>query len=155
MKNSFINSITVITILFTTIGCEKDNQDIDYRIPFIGNFSFVSYSYTKHFGLYDSGDTIVFQGSIDLDNEKDSVIIINYRPPDSEGWICNGKKIYGSKITPFIHVNGYLNYPNSYDFCVSRTRFSGSFYSTDSLYFDISNISVGGRWGHVVSGTRK
>jgi len=154
MKTPYIKIIILSTIFFATTCCDKDNQVIDYRTPFTGNFSFISYSYNSAFGLHPIyHDTIVYQGSINVDNEKDNVIIINYRPPDSGGYTCNGIKIYGSSINPLIMSNGALDMTNISNFC--RIRFSGSFQSKDSLYFEVSHSSVGGMWGQVVTGKRK
>jgi hypothetical protein len=154
MKTPYLKIIIVFTILFATTDCDKDNQVIDYRTPFIGNFSFISYSFNSAFGLSPHYyDTIVYQGSIDIDNEKDNVIIINYRPPDSGGYTCDGIKIYGSSLKSLIMYNGTLDGINISNFC--RTSFTGSFPSKDSLHFEVSHSSVGGMWGQVVTGKRK
>ena len=141
-------------VLISAIGCEADRNNIDYREPYVGSFTFSSYAFSYLYWLDTTRyhDTIVFQGSIELDNEKDSVIIIKYRPPDSSYHLCGNVKVYKSELEPFLGVNGSLSFPDIPPSCVIV---SGQFYSTDSLHFSVNTESAGGRWGHVVSGARK
>jgi hypothetical protein len=156
MKTTFIKIVIVVTIFFAITACDKDKQFTEYRTKFTGNFSFISYSYFSMLGystIYR--DTIVYQGSINIDKEKDSVIIINYRPPDSGEFGCNDIKIYGSIIKPLIKYNGTLDGTDLRLIC--NISFSGSFQNTDSLSFNVGDQTALGlyRFGQVVTGKRK
>jgi hypothetical protein len=103
---------------------------------------------------YTYGDTIEFEGSIDQDDDQDSVIIINYRPIGSGGWTCSGIQVYGSQIRPLIKSNGELSYPYIFETCGHHATFSGNFINPDSLIFHVGGGAMGGIWGHHVTGRR-
>ena len=144
-----------VVIILLIAGCEDKDDSVNYRSLYLGNFSFSSYSYTWELEWgYTYGDTIEFEGSIEPDVEQDSVIIINYRPIGSDGWTCNGIKVYGSQIRPLIKINGELGYPYIFETCGHHSIFSGSFSDPDSLSFHVGGGGLGGTWGHHVTGIR-
>ena len=144
-----------IVISFLIAGCEDNDENVNYRSLYLGDFSFSSYSYTWELEWgYTYGDTIEFEGSIEHDVKHDSVIIINYRPEGSGGWTCSGIQVYGSQIRPVIKNNGELAYPYIYETCGHHSKFSGSFSNPDSLSFHVGGGGLGGTWGHHVIGIR-
>ena len=154
MKKTIAISSYILIILLI-IGCEDKEENVDYRSQYFGDFHFSSYSYTWELNWgYTYGDTIGFEGSIEPDVEQDSAIIINYRPIGSDGWTCNGIKVYGSQIRPIIKNNGELSYPYIFETCGNHSEFSGSFSNPDSVSFHVGGGGLGGTWGHHVIGMR-
>ncbi len=144
------------------VGCETKTEDLDYRSPYVGNFTFSSYSshsaltYLEGVGVIpvtSYGDTIIFEGSIEFDIEQDSAIMITYRSEESGGCRCGGIKVYGSQIITLIQKNGELSYPSIFTTCAHAT-FLGSFSNTDSLNFHVGCGSLAVTDAHYVVGTR-
>jgi len=135
---------------------------MDYRLPYVGNFIFSSYSYSSILKYSEGeiipvttyGDTIKFEGSIEFDTEQDSAIIITYRPEESGGWRCSGIQVYGSQLRPLLQRNGELDYPFIFETCGHHSKFSGSFSNPDSLNCHVGGGGLGGTWGHIIEGTR-
>jgi hypothetical protein len=146
--------LTLSFILLSVLGCEEDEPKTDYRELFVGSFTLKSYLYSYIYSIDTTyySDTITFQGSIAPDNENDSVIIIKYRPPGSDGYTCNQVEMYGSEVAPFLYTYGSLGYPYFPPGC--PVYLFGQFHSTDSLHFVVGIDHAGGRQGHVVSGSR-
>ena len=150
-------------ILISVFGCEADRDNIDYRVPYVGNFTFSSYSYNHNY-MMDTTiyyDTIVFEGLIELDTENDSSIIITYRPEESRAKICNYIEVYGSQIKPMLSPSvGYnqltrsLDYPLIRSMCGPHGNFSGLFTGTDSIWFGMRTGSIGITNGQTVTGSR-
>lgn len=154
MRKLKIILIHVIALL-SSFGCKPDFNNIEYRDQYVGSFNFSSYSYFYDY-MKDTTyylDTIAFNGTIDIDNEKNNIIIIKYRPPGSSGCSLGDLKVYGSEVTPTLDNKGNLSFPNSPQYW--HASLSGQFYGTDSLRFGVRCESAGATWGHVVSGKRK
>ena len=149
--------ILSILILLIILGCETKTEDMDCRSPYTGNYNFLSYNFLhevgKEYTTYH--DTIVFEGSIELDAENDSRIIIKYRPDNSgQCGVCEEFTEYCSQIKPQLLDSGKLDYPLISSICVPRGYFNGGFIGSDSISFVMSDGALGGSWGLIVHGKR-
>lgn len=156
MRKSNVIRLNIL-ILLMLFSCESDTENLDYRSSYVGNFIFSSYSYfweVSQGTSYTYGDTIVYEGSVQLNEENDSTIIITYRSEGSGGYVCNNIKVYGSQIKPTLLTSGELYYPLITSTCGPHGTFSGGFIGTDSISFNVGGGSLGGSWGHIVTGSR-
>ena len=159
MIKIFIKSGGLILILHMFAGCEKNDISAGYRAPYLGEFSFFSYSYTWS-AYYDPNlryfDTLIYTGSITIDRNRKEYIVINYRPEHSGGYTCNGLKVYGSQIIPRLMESGVMTYPEDPGLCGTSklVQFTGNFIGTDSLHFSIGSGSLGADFGQIVRGKR-
>jgi hypothetical protein len=153
-----INCGIIIMILPMFAGCERLNDSAGFREPYLGNFSFSSYSYSwsTYNGGYRYFDTLIHIGSVEFDRIRKDYIIINYRPENSGGYTCSGLKVYGTQIVPRILESGVLIYPEDPNICRTSKPviFDGRFIGTDSIHFSIGSGSQGANFGQIVSGKR-
>lgn len=150
---------TMIMILQMFAGCERLNTPAGYRAPYLGNFTFFSYSYTwsaYYEGRYRYFDTLIHTGSVEIDSKRKDHIVIYYRPENSGGYTCRGLKVYGNQIKPLLLESGVLIYPEDPNICGTSKpiEFDGQFIGTDSIHFSIGSGSLGANFGQIVSGKR-
>ena len=159
-RKKLTNLVAVVLFLQMIVGCERDNISAGYRAPYLGEFSFFSYSFTwsaYHYeGNYRYFDTVIHLGSVQFDRTSKEYIVINYRPENAGGYTCNDLKVYGSQIFPRLMESGVLIYPEDPNICGSSrpVEFTGTFIGTDSLSFSIGHGGRGGSFGQIVSGKR-
>ena len=142
-----------ILIALSVISCDKETI-IDYRILYCGEFKFESYYYSCVRGVCSSSDKILYEGTIQIDQETDSTLLIIYAPDNSGGLNCAGEKIFGSQLIPTIKDNGVISYSKVAESCGPRAGLEGWFISSDSIYFHAWSNSNGQDWGQFVSGKR-
>ena len=149
IRNAFFLCVIIL------LSCKKDITDteqnnIDYRLKYIGEYEFFSCDWEKANG--DSiSDTITYIGDITIVDHTDSLIRINYRE-GPQTYICNGDSMFGAWVEPYIRNNGSMDWgiTNCFNFL------NGTFPTENTLHLTI-NVGWSPHWsrGLILQGVKR
>jgi hypothetical protein len=151
-KHHFFGLICILIL----ISCSKKKIDqtevIDYRLPFIGDYSFQIIQYNWIMGQTSTYDTSYYKGNIqlfkDTDSETDMSAFDNDTEMDSRRLTIHFNN--SLSITPEIKNTGEFIKKNGYHYGQS-----GEFITKDSVSFFIGGLGgLGGGSSYTVRGQK-
>jgi len=145
------NLIIVLLVIVSFAQCKKEDNVIDYREVFCGNFLFKTITGWETIDNTGNSYTTEFYSTITMVENTDSLILIKYK--SGENTLHCGTYNYGSSIGPIIKPDGKLVFDINTE--CPHTIFIGFFVGTDSIEIEIKEYSLGGIDYQKISGVRK